>query len=391
MRIKNAIPNLSNSGINSFKSNIFYNISLRHYKTYKNHNWYFRPEYYKSLEHNNLFKDYYPVTHGKDSLRIDWCCKALDSASKDIRNYYKKTDLDFDIVTESSLFEEDEDGYFVKKENEYKQMNTGVFWLYSGDNKKEITHDLFEHNNFLPYPHTSQYTSAEINDKGEKKVKKILHNYYFHLQQAPTNPISHQTYVIEHSFFNIFNLPNYEGKREIDMEEINYFTYSMMDNLRKFSEEKDLDNIIIGGFSQGGCMALHCALTNENKMLGNKIKGVVCLNGFLFEDTPIEYDTIKDLDILMINGLNDEIVIVKEARNSVKRLKDKYKALTEFSGILKNKNIEDNSKSDKRNNPELTYIEENGLYHGFSQTSLSNVQKLIKKIVKNEVNQKKIN
>ena len=71
--------------------------------------------------------------------------------------------------------------------------------------------------------------------------------------------------------------------------------------------------------------------------------GVIMFSGFNFDFTPIDPEKSK-IPLLAINGLRDETVIIRHARNS-------------FFSLKKNKF-------------NINLVEETGLYHAFSKSGL---------------------
>ena len=92
-------------------------------------------------------------------------------------------------------------------------------------------------------------------------------------------------------------------------------------------------------------MALYTCMTYKENL-----GGVIMFSGFNFDFTPIDQEK-ANIPILAINGLNDETVIIRHARNS-------------YLGLKKNKF-------------NLKFIEETGLYHFFSKSGLKSANDLL--------------
>ena len=216
-----------------------FTINKRIYKTisktylnHKLHNWYYRSKEYLNLQNNSRFK-YFEVQETKDSL----CLNPIDLYKINLirtRDYSSlisdeaNNELNDLLVTNlENINEYDEDGFLVFKKDynnkekinqiyspeDFNKSNKGLFWLFSGDNKQMMMDHLFEYNNLVPNP---QIIS--------RQDKKVLSQFYVHLQQAPLNPKTNSSFVIEHNYFNILDYPNYQGMREIDFSEIEIFT-----------------------------------------------------------------------------------------------------------------------------------------------------------------------
>jgi predicted esterase len=197
-----------------------------------------------------------------------------------------------------------------------------LIWLYDGDWLEMFIEQLLEFNNFPPK------------------------NYKIIFFRAPVNPIEFDTSVFQRSWFNIFDLPDASGYRDINKKEIDKFTKDIHREIKdQYNLIGNYNNIIIGGFSQSACMALYSTMTYE-KNLG----GCISLSGFNFNFTPLDMEK-KTIPILSINGIKDEVVLIKHARNS-------YANLTNLGFNIK-------------------FIEEPGLYHFFTKTGLHHSNNLL--------------
>jgi phospholipase/carboxylesterase len=200
--------------------------------------------------------------------------------------------------------------------------NSCLIWLYDGDYIETFIEHLLEFNNFPP------------------------RNYKIVFYRAPVNPITHDRVVLERSWFNIFDLPDASGRRTINKKEIEGFNKSIQREIwDQYNLIGDYKKIYLGGFSQSACMAVYSTLTSKH-ILG----GCVAFSGFNFEFTPLDTDK-KSVPILAVNGIRDEVVLIKHARNS-------------YSNLI---NLGFN----------LQFIEEPGLKHAFTKTGLRNANKLL--------------
>ncbi len=73
-------------------------------------------------------------------------------------------------------------------------------------------------------------------------------------------------------------------------------------------------------------------------------------SGFNFDFTPVDNEKVE-VPVLAVNGLSDETVVIRHARNSFFRL--------------------------KKNKFNLNLIEETGLYHAFSKSGLKAANDLL--------------
>jgi predicted esterase len=233
--------------------------------------------------------------------------------NKGIKWYWREKHIDIEDNTKYKNFTVRR--YDTKIELVPSEYNSSIIWLYDGDYIEMMIENVLEHNNFPP-----------------SNTKLIFY-------RAPFNPITFNTIVLQHSWFNIFELPDSFGNRDIDKSEI--------DKLNKLihSEIKDQynivgkhENVFIGGYSQSACMALYSCMTYHANL-----GGVFCFNGFCFRFTPIDKEK-KNIPILAVNGKDDEVVISRHAKES-------------YSGF-------------KKHNFKFNYIEEPGLCHYFTKSGL---------------------
>jgi phospholipase/carboxylesterase len=79
------------------------------------------------------------------------------------------------------------------------------------------------------------------------------------------------------------------------------------------------DEMVVGGFSQGGAMALALALGASSRP---RPAGVLCLSGFLVDVDGLDYDWDADLDlpVLVQHGRADELVPVEMGRDTATTL-----------------------------------------------------------------------
>ena len=166
------------------------------------------------------------------------------------------------------------------------------------------------------------------------------------IYRAPSNPIVYDRAILEHSWFNIHELPDREGNRNIEKKDIDKLNKTIH---REIKDQYNLigkyENIFIGGFSQSACMALYAMMTYPDSL-----GGVIMFSGFNFDFTPMDNDKQK-IPILSVNGKSDETVIIRHARNSFYNFKK-----LKFN---------------------LKLIEETGLYHSFSKSALSKANELL--------------
>jgi phospholipase/carboxylesterase len=87
------------------------------------------------------------------------------------------------------------------------------------------------------------------------------------------------------------------------------------------------DEMVIGGFSQGGAMALAIGLGASTRP---RPAGVICWSGFLADVEGLEYDweAARDLEVLVQHGTADEMVPVEMGRDTATLLEQHDVAVT---------------------------------------------------------------
>lgn len=267
-------------------SNLFYFLRKNAYGEHDNTKsvkWYLREKFY-DMDHNTYFKNY--------------LIKRREN--KEFQNTH------IELIP-------------IKNENNCENC---LIWLYDGDWPEMMLHYILEANNFPP------------------------NNFKIVLYSAPFNPISFESIILQNSWFNIFDLPDVHGRRDIDKKEIDTFNKIIHREIKdQYNLIGDYKKIFLAGFSQSACMALYSTMTYKENL-----GGVIAFSGFNFDFTPLDSEK-KDIPVLAINGIKDEIVLIRHARSS-------------YQSFIKHKF-------------NLKLIEEPGLYHYFSTGGLNLANKLL--------------
>lgn len=297
----------------------------------------------KGRIYNNCVKNFimHPG-HNEKSVKWYWRAKEYEMNNNDAYKNYLINRRDYkDIVKPGNFkFENEFSWKNLKKyltlkpekephvellpldESGNPSFNSCLIWVYDGDYIETFIEHLLEFNNFPP------------------------RNFKIVFYRAPVNPITHDTVVLERSWFNIFDLPDASGRRNINKKDIEQNNKSIQKEIYdQYNLIGDYKKIYLGGFSQSACMAVYATLTSKH-ILG----GCVAFSGFNFEFTPLDTDK-KSIPILAVNGTKDEVVLIKHARNS-------------YSNLI---NLGFN----------IQFIEEPGLRHAFTKTGLRNANKLL--------------
>ena len=88
----------------------------------------------------------------------------------------------------------------------------------------------------------------------------------------------------------------------------------IIEELLAAEHSRGMRNVILGGFSQGAAMALHCGLRHQHKLTG-----IIALSGYLLFADEIKNaaaDANRQTPIFMAHGTADNIVLPQWARMS---------------------------------------------------------------------------
>jgi len=136
------------------------------------------------------------------------------------------------------------------------------------------------------------------------------------LLSAPIIPITYYNNEMISSWFNIFDI-GFDDKSKYSFNDVeknssNIFKIIMAEGKRLKGK---FENIFIGGFSQGACIALHIGLT-----FGYLLGGVICCSGFLFPQTEINNDN-QNIKIFAGHGYIDKVIKCDFSQKSFERIK----------------------------------------------------------------------
>jgi len=275
------------------KTKFLFSITHKNYFDSKSIKWYWREKHY-DMFHNEIFKEY--LIKRRDKLE----------SNSILANNMNSPHVEF-----------------IPNKGDSTKYDSCLIWLYDGDWLEMFIDHLLEFNNFPPK------------------------NYKIIFYRAPVNPVTFDSAVLERNWFSILDLPSASGYRDINKKEIDSFTKEIHREIKdQYNIIGNYENIFLGGFSQSACMALYATLTYQ-KNLG----GCVTFSGFNFDFTPLDVEK-KNVKILCVNGVRDEVVLLRHARNS-------YENLIKLGFNIK-------------------CIEEPGLFHFFSKTGLGHADKLLK-------------
>ncbi len=138
--------------------------------------------------------------------------------------------------------------------------------------------------------------------KSKSSVRSIFPN-------APIRPISINGGSMMHAWYDI---KKEDLSEDIDLTGIDESTNFI--NQLISAQQNDgisVDKIFLIGFSQGGVIALDCALKMDSKL-----RGVVCLSSYLAKKTGL----CSGLDIYLAHGENDPIIPLSVAEDTKNQL-----------------------------------------------------------------------
>jgi len=131
---------------------------------------------------------------------------------------------------------------------------------------------------------------------------------------APVRPVSLNNGYPMRAWFDIYGL---DAQAPIDRDGIAASVLTIRAILAEQLTELGAQNVLVGGFSQGGVIALHAALG-----LDEKLAGVLALSTWL-PAVDLLPDRAKnpELPIFLGHGLHDEIVPLSAAEQAIELLK----------------------------------------------------------------------
>lgn len=140
----------------------------------------------------------------------------------------------------------------------------------------------------------------------------------FVFPHAPIRPVTLNAGYRMRAWFDIYGLDVNAPQDETGIRQSQQLISQLIE--KEISLGISSERIVLAGFSQGGAMALHCGLRYPQKLAG-----ILVLSGFLplADSLADEISSInKSIPILMIHGEYDDIVPIKWAEISKKRLID---------------------------------------------------------------------
>lgn len=129
---------------------------------------------------------------------------------------------------------------------------------------------------------------------------------------APSIPVTLNGGMVMPAWYDILSLSDKSNKRE-NMEEVEAAAQNLLGIVdSEVNNESILRNrVIIGGFSQGGAVALHAMLTAKEPL-----GGCLALSAYIPGNQTHEAEEKKDTPVLQIHGEMDDVVTFDRGQKS---------------------------------------------------------------------------
>lgn len=156
----------------------------------------------------------------------------------------------------------------------------------------------------------------ELNTKSTDNIKFIF-------PDAPFKEITINDGMLMRAWFDIKNLEFEKEEDEEGIKDSQELIYQLIEHEKQ--QGVPAKNIILGGFSQGGAMALYAGLRYPEKL-----KAIISLSAYMpllpsFEE---EKNSFNDMNIFIAHGMFDPVVPYMYGQKSFSTLKDmEYKNL----------------------------------------------------------------
>jgi len=146
----------------------------------------------------------------------------------------------------------------------------------------------------------------------------------FVLPPAPTRPVSLNHGMEMPAWYDIQGLGDRLQEPAAGIDDSRGLWLEHLE--RQSPEVGGRSRVVLGGFSQGGAMALHTAL----RMEGAPVAGVLCMSGYLpdfatinaLEPTAERKRALEDLPVLLCHGTADPMVQLRQAVRTREALTD---------------------------------------------------------------------
>lgn len=137
----------------------------------------------------------------------------------------------------------------------------------------------------------------------------------FIFPNAPTRPITINQGMQMPGWYDVSSLSIVDKEDEAGIEA----SSNAIHDLCQTQEEQGIsaERIILAGFSQGGAIALHCAL-NYPKPLG----GIMALSTYLPRCSQLETSNNRNLSVFMAHGSQDDVIAPSYGKRSCQRLQE---------------------------------------------------------------------
>lgn len=154
-----------------------------------------------------------------------------------------------------------------------------------------------------------------------RMVQHALPTVKFILPHAPTMNVTLNNGLSMPAWYDIVSLSEDHGDSSEGISKSVHMVAGLIEGERRGGVER----VLLGGFSQGGVIALACGLS----MAGAQVDGIIALSSYLPKFIQFNSDR-KDLPIFMGHGHEDRIVHYKWGQESANRIKSQGFRNVEF-------------------------------------------------------------
>ncbi|MBE8162369.1 MAG: carboxylesterase [Bdellovibrionaceae bacterium] len=142
------------------------------------------------------------------------------------------------------------------------------------------------------------------------KFKNKPHTKFI-FPNASEQKVSINGFAIMPSWYDIYNLDNTKNINLEDLKNSSLYVKGFID--KEVSSATNEDHIILAGFSQGGVVALHTALSG---VLAHSVKSVLALSTYHPDVDLLKPSTAKTPSICFMHGTQDTIIPIKLAKET---------------------------------------------------------------------------
>lgn len=149
----------------------------------------------------------------------------------------------------------------------------------------------------------------QLQFKNKPHIKFIFPN-------APEQKVSINASMIMPSWYNIYNLNHVKNINIQDLNNSSTYIQTLIN--AEIKNNISHDNIILAGFSQGGVVAIHTALSG---MLKQNIKSVLALSSYHPNTELLQPAALKKSSIHFMHGTHDNTIPIELTKDTCTKIK----------------------------------------------------------------------